>query len=415
LGVIILSDGWFYGSGGRSRSRDSWLWVVVIVFMVLNVGVLSYFTYFRAPGGNGDIDALNAELDSLRFQLSSAQAEIDSLKEEIRLGELPTETDNLILTQLYNRTRDSVVLISVRTPTGPGTGSGFVYDKDGRIITNNHVVEGAIEGSIEVTFLDGTIVEAEVLGRDPYSDMAVIQVDLSPEMLEPVKLGASSDLLVGETVVAIGNPFGLANTMTLGIVSAVGRQASAPGNYVIVDVIQTDAAINPGNSGGPLLNLRGEVVGMNTWILSDTGQFSGIGFAVPSDTIQREIDSLIEAGDYQHPWIGIVGREMTPDVAGAMGLDRDTRGTLVIEVSDGGPAEEAGLQGGDTQTTIDGTLVSIGGDVIIGADGKTMNSFYDLIFYVSRYKRPGDVLTLTVIRDREVMDVELTLGVRPSP
>jgi len=415
LGVIILSDGWFYGSGGRSRSRDSWLWVVVIVFMVLNVGVLSYFTYFRAPGGSGDIDALNAELDSLRFQISSAQAEIARLREEIRVGELPADTDNLILTQLYNRTRDSVVLISVRTSTGPGTGSGFVYDKEGRIITNNHVVEGAIEGSIEVTFLDGTIVEAEVLGRDPYSDMAVIQVDLPPGRLEPVKLGASSDMLVGETVVAIGNPFGLANTMTLGIVSAVGRQASAPGNYVIVDVIQTDAAINPGNSGGPLLNLRGEVVGMNTWILSDTGQFSGIGFAVPSDTIQREIESLIETGTYQHPWIGIVGREMTPDVAGAMGLDRDTRGTLVIEVSDGGPAEEAGLQGGDTQTTIDGTLVSIGGDVIIGADDKTMNSFYDLIFYVSRYKRPGDVLTLTVIRDRKVMDIELTLGVRPNP
>ena len=406
-----MSDEWLYGSSGRSRSRDSWLWVVVIVFMVLNVGVLSYFTFYRAPG-SGDIEALNAELDSLRFQLSSAQAEIDSLRDEVRVGELPIDTDNLILTQLYNRTRDSVVLISVRTPTGDGTGSGFVYDKEGRIITNNHVVEEAT--SIDVTFLDGSISEAELVGRDPYSDMAVIQVDLPSERLEPVKLGDSSDLLVGETVVAIGNPFGLANTMTLGIVSAVGRQASAPGNYVIVDVIQTDAAINPGNSGGPLLNLRGEVIGMNTWILSDTGQFSGIGFAVPSDTIQREIDSLIESGTYQHPWIGIVGREMTPDIAEAMGLDRDTRGTLVIELSEAGPAEEAGLQGGDTPTTIDGVPVSIGGDVIIGADGKTMNSFYDLIFYVSRYKKPGDVLTLTVIRDREIIDIDLTLGVRPS-
>ena len=407
-----MSDEWLYGSSGRSRSRDSWLWVVVIVFMVLNMGVLSYFTFYRAPGSS-DIEALNAELDSLRFQLSSAQAEIDSLREEVRVGELPTDTDNLILTQLYNRTRDSVVLISVRTPTGDGTGSGFVYDKEGRIITNNHVVEDATR--IDVTFLDGSISEAELVGRDPYSDMAVIQIDLPPERLEPVKLGESGDLLVGETVVAIGNPFGLANTMTLGIVSAVGRQASAPGNYVIVDVIQTDAAINPGNSGGPLLNLRGEVIGMNTWILSDTGQFSGIGFAVPSDTIQREIGSLIETGTYQHPWIGIVGREATPDIAEAMGLDEDTRGTLVIELSEGGPAEAAGLQGGDTQTTIDGVPVSIGGDVIIGADGKTMNSFYDLIFYVSRYKKPGDVLTLTVIRDKEIIDIELTLGVRPSP
>ena len=410
-----MSDERFYGSSGRSRSRDSWLWVVVLVFMVMNLGVLSYFTFYRAPGGGGDLEALNAELDSLRFQLSSAQAKIDSLREEIRMGQLPPDTDNLILTQLYNRSRYSVVLISVRTSSGPGTGSGFVYDKEGRIITNNHVVEGAIEGSIEVTFLDGTIVEAEVLGRDPYSDMAVIQVDLPPERLEPMKLGTSSDLLVGETVVAIGNPFGLANTMTMGIVSAVGRQASAPGNYVIVDVIQTDAAINPGNSGGPLLNLRGEVVGMNTWILSDTGQFSGIGFAVPSDTVKREIDSLIETGTYQHPWIGIVGREITPDIAEAMGLDRDTRGTLVVELSEGGPAEEAGLRGGDRQVAVDGTVMTIGGDVIIGADGKTMNSFYDLIFYVSRYKRPGDVITMTVIRGREIIDIDLTLGVRPSP
>jgi S1-C subfamily serine protease len=412
--LIDLSDEGLYGSRSRSQDREAWLWVVVIVLMIMNMGVLSYFTFFRSPGGS-DVDSLNAELDSLRFQLSSAQAEIDSLKEEIRIGELPSGTDDLILTQLYNRTRNSVVLISVMTPSGPGTGSGFVYDKMGRIITNNHVVEDAVEGSIEVTFLDGTIVEAEVLGRDPYSDMAVIRVDLPAARLEPVRLGDSSDLLVGETVVAIGNPFGLANTMTMGIVSAVGRQASAPGDYVIVDVIQTDAAINPGNSGGPLLNLRGEVIGMNTWILSDTGQFSGIGFAVPSDTIQREVDSLIETGTYQHPWIGIVGREMTPDIAEAMGLNRDTRGTLVIELTEGGPAISSGLRGSEDQTTIDGTLMKIGGDVIVGADGKTMNSFYDLIFYVSRYKKPREVLTLTVKRSGGTTDIDITLGVRPSP
>ncbi|MBN2336879.1 trypsin-like peptidase domain-containing protein [Candidatus Bathyarchaeota archaeon] len=408
-----MSDEWFYGSRNRSTGGDNRLWAVVIIFMVLNMGVVSYFTFFRGSGSS-DISTLNTELDNLRFQLSSAQAEINSLKEEVRIGQHQTsDTDSLILTQLYNRTRNSVVLITVRTATGGGTGSGFILDKEGRIITNNHVVEDATR--IDVTFLDGTIVEAELVGRDPYSDMAIIQVDRPAGSLEPVRLGTSSELLVGETVVAIGNPFGLANTMTLGIVSAVGRQASAPGNYVIVDVIQTDAAINPGNSGGPLLNLRGEVVGVNTWILSDTGQFSGIGFAVPSDTLKREIDSIIDTGSYQHPWIGIEGREMRPDIAEAMGLDGDTKGTLVINVTPGGPADTAGVLGGDEQATIDGTLITIGGDVIIGADGKAMNSFYDLIFYVSRYKQPGDALNLNIIRDGAVTDAELTLGVRPSP
>jgi S1-C subfamily serine protease len=247
--------------------------------------------------------------------------------------------------------------------------------------------------------------------------MAVIDVDVPAEDLIPLTLGESSELLVGEYVVAIGNPFGLANTMTLGIVSALGRQSSAPGNYVIVDVIQTDAAINPGNSGGPLLSLRGEVVGMNTWILSDTGQFSGVGFAIPSDTIEREVNSLIETGGYQHPWIGITGRQMSPAVAEAMSLSPSTMGTLVVSVTEDSPAEAAGLRGGDMQVTIEGTSLMVGGDIIIGADGRYMSNFYDLINYVERNKRPGDVVTFTVIRRGEAnpLDVDLTLGVRPGP
>ena len=401
----------FNGSGGRAESRDNRLWAVIVIFMILNVGVLGYVTFYR---DNVDIDAVNAELGSLRLQLNSAQQEIQALRDQIGTG-TSNATDNLILTQLYNRTKNSVVLISVRTATGGGTGSGFVYDEEGRIITNNHVAGDAT--SITVTFLNGRVADATLVGTDPYSDMAVIDVDVPAEDLIPVTLGDSSELLVGEYVVAIGNPFGLANTMTLGIVSALGRQSSAPGNYVIVDVIQTDAAINPGNSGGPLLNLRGEVIGMNTWILSDTGQFSGVGFAIPSDTVKREVTSLIETGGYQHPWIGITGRQMSPAVAEAMSLSPSTMGTLVVSVTEDSPAEAAGLRGGDRQVTIEGTALMVGGDIIIGADGRYMSNFYDLINYVERNKRPGDVVTFTVIRRGEAnpLDVDLTLGVRPGP
>ena len=409
-----MSEEWFYGSGGRGESRDNRLWAVIVIFMLLNVGVLGYVTFFK--GGGGDLDAVNAELGSLRFQLNSAQQEIQALRDQIGAGS-SNGTDSLILTQLYNRTKNSVVLISVRTSTGGGTGSGFVYDEEGRIITNNHVAGDAIPGSITVTFLNGRIATATLVGTDPYSDMAVIDVDVPAEDLIPITLGDSSALLVGEYVVAIGNPFGLANTMTLGIVSALGRQSSAPGNYVIVDVIQTDAAINPGNSGGPLLSLRGEVIGMNTWILSDTGQFSGVGFAIPSDTINREVSSLIETGGYQHPWIGITGRQMSPAVAEAMSQPPSTMGTLVVSVTAGGPAEAAGFRGGDRQVTIDGAALMVGGDIIIGADGQYISNFYDLINYVERNKKPGDVVTFTVIRsgNSEPLDIDLTLGVRPAP
>jgi S1-C subfamily serine protease len=406
--LIKMGEEWFYGSKA-AKNDDNRLWAIVIIFMVMNVGVLAYVTYFQA-GDKGDLDKINTELDRLRFQLSSAQLEIQSLRNQLKVKDA-NFSENLLLTQLYNRTKNSVVLISVSKLTGTGTGSGFVYDNDGKIITNNHVVENA--NRIEVYFLNGRVVEATLVGTDPYSDLAVIEVDVPREELAPLNLGNSSDLLVGEYVVAIGNPFGLANTMTLGIVSALGRQSSAPGNYVIVDVIQTDAAINPGNSGGPLLNLRGEVVGMNTWILSETGQFSGVGFAVPSDTIKREVGSLIETGSYQHPWIGITGRQITPALADAMNMDRNTRGTLVVSVVTDGPAAAAGLRGGNRQVTVDGVLISVGGDIIIGADGFVMNTFYDLIYYVETNKRPGETVHLTVVREGKMMEIDLTLGVRP--
>ncbi|MFA9494545.1 MAG: S1C family serine protease [Candidatus Bathyarchaeota archaeon] len=389
-----------------TRNRDNMLWVIVVVMMVLNVGVLTYSTIY---GDDIDSSALATEVETLRFQLNSAIQEIETLQEEVRISGLPDDTPNLGFIEIYNTTRNSVVLIE----TDIGSGSGWVYDTDGHIITNNHVVEDT--SWIQVTFQSGTIIQATLVGRDPYSDMAVIRINHLGEPLLPLEIGVSKNLLVGETVIAIGNPFGLDNTMTAGIVSATGRQMSTINNYAIVDVIQTDAAINPGNSGGPLFNLRGKVVGMNTAIISNTNDFSGIGFAIPSDTIQREVMALIENGSYEHPWIGISGLDLAPQFAGAMGLVNTTKGTLVVNLIEGGPADLAGILSSTDTVNIGGFTYSVGGDVIIGIDGVIMETFYELQVYLTRNTKPGDTVTMNVIRDGEVIEVPFTLGSRPPP
>lgn len=384
------------------------IWAIVVVMMVVNVGVLAYTTIYNDV--NVDTGTLGTQIETLEFQLGSAQQEIDSLKEEIRILDVSETSQDIGVIEIYNQTRNSVVLIE--TDQG-SAGSGWVYDTEGHIVTNNHVVEDA--EALTVTFQSGTVLPAKVIGLDPYSDMAVIKVNAPDGLLHPLEIGVSSDLLVGETAIAIGNPFGLANTMTVGVISAIGRQMDATDGYVVVDVIQTDAAINPGNSGGPLLNLKGEVIGMNTAIISSTNDFSGIGFAIPSDTISREITSLIETGEYEHPWLGISGYNMFPDLAEAMGLDNSTKGTLVARVVEDGPAFEAGLEGSTTTATIGGFPFDVGGDVIIGVNGLTMDSFYKLQVYLTRNTQPGETITMSIIRDGEVMNVEFTLGVRPPP
>jgi S1-C subfamily serine protease len=218
-------------------------------------------------------------------------------------------------TTIYNQLKDSVVLVE----TDLGLASGFIYDTKGHIITNYHVIEGAY--TIQVTFVDGNVTSAKVIGTDIYSDLAVIKVDPKITHLTPVVLGVSSDLAVGEPVAAMGNPFGLSDTLTVGVVSSLGRTMETAENYVIVDIIQMDAAVNPGNSGGPLVNLKGQVVGVNNALQSETGTFSGIGFAIPSDTIKREIDDLIGKGSYTHPWLGVTAQDVTLAIADAIGLD----------------------------------------------------------------------------------------------
>ena len=405
-----MSDEWFFESSGRRKPSRSWLPLLFVALIVVNAAVVVYYTNET----NRNISELNAEIETLQFQLNSANYEIATLRDSINIQK-QNASKSLELTQIYNQTRRSVVLIEVRTSTGGGQGSGFVYDSEGRIITNHHVVEDAVPGGITVTFIDGTVTDAELVGTDAYVDLAVIDVDVPSYLLKNVTLGSSEDLLVGEQVIALGNPFGLADTMTAGIVSATGRQMNAPGDYVIVDVIQTDAAINFGNSGGPLLNMEGEVVGMNTAILSETGQFSGIGFAIPSDTIAREVPFIIAEGEYKHPYLGIRGMGLLPEIKEHMGLDDSMKGALVSEIEEGGPADVAGVRGGDRDVDLDGFTVRVGGDIIIGVDGQTVNNFYELVVTLERYHMPGDVVTLTILRDNTLIDLDLELGVRPDP
>ncbi|HER34457.1 MAG TPA: trypsin-like serine protease, partial [Halothiobacillaceae bacterium] len=286
------------------------------------------------------------------------------------------------LGDIYDEVAPSVVHIQV----GAGLGSGFVWDTEGHIVTNNHVVEGA--SSVQVTFTDDTTVPAEVVGTDPDSDLAVIKVDMPANQLYPVRLADSTQLRVGELAVAIGNPFGLDGTMTVGFVSALGRSLPVSARtfvgptYSIPDIIQTDAPINPGNSGGVLVDGNGDVIGVPTAIESTVGVNAGVGFAVPSAIVQKVVPVLIEDGEYTHPWIGISGTTLNSQLAEAMGLDAAQRGVLVADVVEDSPAEDAGLQGSDRVTEIDGLQASVGGDVIVAIDDQPVRDFEDLVVYL---------------------------------
>ena len=296
-----------------------------------------------------------------------------------------------------------------------------MFDQRGNIVTNAHVVDGA--DRIIVTFLDGRSYNADVVGADPFTDIAVIRADMpgdggSGSRLTPLRIGDSSNLRVGEAIAAIGNPFGLSGSMTAGIVSQLGRLLPAHGSFQIPDIIQTDAAINPGNSGGPLLNMRGEVVGINTAIRSDTGEFTGVGFAVPSQTVAKIVPVLIHDGQYRHPWIGVSGMDIDPDTAAAMGLD-DTRGFMVMTVVEGSPADEAGLRGsqGTVAVAVPGAEDEerpAGGDVITAVDGIDVRRISDILVHLQRAKSVGDDLVLDILRDGRTTSLVVVLGERPA-
>jgi len=323
---------------------------------------------------------------------------------------------NLTLIELFEKSEEGVVEIKVERISSQGDtsdlGSGFVYDNLGHIITNAHVVDGASKAT--VTFLDGSQYSAEIIGEDRFTDIAVIKVSEKPRLLHPLQMGDSSLLQVGEQVAAIGNPFGLSGSMTSGIVSQMGRLIASPDTaFSIPDVIQTDAAINPGNSGGPLLNMKGQVIGINTAIQSITGEFVGIGFAVPSNTISKIVPTLIEEGKYPHPWIGIVGQDIDPVLAKVLDL-KQAKGFLVMTVVDGSPADKAGLKGMSQTQVIDGKEYPVDGDIIISVDGKEVRKISDILIHLQREKSVGDEMVLGVLRDGEFMHITLELVERPD-
>jgi S1-C subfamily serine protease len=362
---------------------------------------------------------------------------------------------SLPFTELFEKAEQSIVQVSATVNEtslfnedgqppffGQALGSGFVYDREGHIITSNHVIFAGSDSRIDVTFTDGTIYRASVVGTDIYSDLAVLQLeDVPEEKLVPLPLGNSSTLNVGQPVAAIGNPFGLSGSLSEGIISGLDRlipaQAASPeeepptnssspspfppiplpqqppATFSIPNVIQTSAPINPGNSGGPLLNMQGQVIGINTAIFSVTGTFAGVGFAIPSNTIAKVVPVLIEEGFYPHPWIGVSGTDMTPEIAEAIGLE-EPRGFLVISTQDGSPASRAGIQEGSNETVLPRREIPLGGDVILSIDGITVRKLDDLLGYLEQSTQVGQIVSLGIWRDGETTEVDLTLTARPG-
>jgi len=386
-------------------------------------------------GQNKDSQPIESESESEQIFSESNKNELLELPSLVSLQEA--------YTSIYENVLPSVVSISViRTVISSGfkssenpfdfeappndepfeyqesaAGSGFVWDTDGHVITNNHVVEsGEI---IRVNFADGRSVLAELVGADAASDLAVLKVDLPANSLVPISISDSTKVKVGQIAVAIGNPFQLESSMTTGIISGIGRSlplSSADNSglyYSIPDVIQTDAAINPGNSGGVLVDISGGLIGVTTAIESPVRANAGVGYVIPSVIVEKIVPILIRDGKFEQPWIGISGRDMIPEYAELMELDLDQSGALVIDVTTGSPAEKAELSGSSTEEIVDGVEVLVGGDVIIAADNIPVKDFEDLVAFLARHTIVGQTITLTVIRDGEEIDLDLTLAARP--
>jgi S1-C subfamily serine protease len=377
---------------------------VTAAVVVVKTGVAFQRTSVVAP----ETDFVNETLPrSSNVVLSSSSSSSTSLPDVF------DKVENSVVQITSTRSNPNEVIIINGVPqTGRSTalGSGFVYNNQGHIITNYHVIAEATNA--DVTFTDGNTYSAKVIGKDPAADLAVLQIvdNFSEEKVMPLMIANSSNVRAGEQVAAIGNPFGLSGTITIGIVSQLGRLLPNPDTgFSIPNTIQTDAAINPGNSGGPLLNMQGQVIGMNTAIFSGTGVYSGIGFAIPSNTIAREAPLLIKNGTYIHPWLGISGGKISPDLAKSNGLPANYKGVVVGSVQAGSPAQKAGIRG----LTQDDNGVTHIGDIITAIDGHPIRQIDDIINYIESEKNVGDNIKLTVNRQGNIIDLTAILQARP--
>jgi len=386
-------------------------WIIVFILTGLIAGglIVSYcILYF-------ELERIGKKIEGLSFAVNRLSNDVDSMKELYPSPSLAYF--NVSFTEVYNRTIRGVVMITgilrdVLTER-TGLGSGFIvkYGSSYYVVTNYHVVKDAKD--LVITFYNGESYPARVVGVDPYSDLAVLNCTAPATLYYPLNLTFSSSLKVGDLVIAIGNPFGLTGTMTMGIVSQLGRSISSEftGGYSVANIIQTSAPINPGNSGGPLLNARGEVVGMNTAIVADS---QGVGFAVPSNTILRELPYLIENGKYDmHPWLGLRGIDLNYYIAKAAGLNI-TYGWLIQEVIPEGPCDKAGLRGGNKTVTVYGTAIKIGGDVLIAIDNYPVRNNNDIARILEEYTYPYKTVNVTIVRNNQLMVIPVTLGKRPS-
>ncbi|MEM3712707.1 MAG: trypsin-like peptidase domain-containing protein [Thermoproteota archaeon] len=386
---------------------------IILILACIVIGILIGFSI-------GILTILNS-INELQNRISNLESRVSAIQfTNCSVVTIYASEGNFSLSELYGKVRDSVVLITgtivqydifYRPYYSTTQGSGFVYLFEDQfvVITNYHVVSNARD--ITVRFRSGNAYPADLKGFDPYSDLAVLTVNAPFEEFKPLKIVSSSTLKVGDPVVAIGNPYGLAGSMSSGIVSALGRTITEDltGGYPIANCIQTTAPINPGNSGGPLLNLRGEVVGITTAIVKDS---QGLGFAIPSNTILREIESLIKKGYYdQHPWLGVTGMDMTYDLAKAMNVNV-TYGWLIISITPNGPAAKSGLQGGSRYVVIKGSRFVIGGDIIIGINGFKISNGDELFAFLEEYTSPGQTVTLTIVRNNQILNVPVILEAR---
>jgi 2-alkenal reductase len=325
---------------------------------------------------------------------------------------LSIDVEEQLVIDVAARVGPAVVCITAPQRFGECIGSGFIIDGDGRVVTNNHVARAASE--LLVTLADEHTVPAEVLGTDPGSDLAVLDIDVPPGDLTVAELGESGTLQVGQRAIAIGNPFGLERTVTTGVISSLGRTLSRDDSaFQLAELIQTDAAINPGNSGGPLLDSQGKVIGVNTAIASASGTNSGVGFAIPVDMVKRVVPELIAQGRYRHPWLGISGGTIAPEMVDAANLPVEI-GVLISTVEPGSPAEKAGLRGGSRQIQVSGMPFLVGGDIIIAIDEAVVKRFDDVVNYLASNTSVGDVVILTIVRESDEVSVSVTLEERPG-